>query len=340
MREDIVTMGFATWMTVGLLVDAYYHSTDPTLESFWTPWHALFYSGFTATAGWLVFVAIRRGAGVRTLLEVAPLGFRGALTGIGVFAVGGIGDAIWHTVFGVETSLDALLSPTHLLLFVGILLIVSTPARAAWLGGDDPAGFARFSPILVSLTLSATIVAFFFEYAWLIVDPFWASIPYTPGGRGELDAAHAMMGALLTTVILMTPLIAAVRRWRLPPGAVTVYLLFVNVALAVGFDNDLMAIGGVAVAGVVGDVVVAVRPQSSRLFAAAVPFVMWSLFLVSVEVFGDGVAWPPEIWGGLVFFTVLAGIAIDILLSLDAVPPGARVDEERIEPSRDAGIGT
>ena len=39
----------------------------------------------------------------------------------------------WHTILGVETGLDALLSPTHLLLFIGMAAILTTPVRAAWL---------------------------------------------------------------------------------------------------------------------------------------------------------------------------------------------------------------
>jgi hypothetical protein len=39
----------------------------------------------------------------------------------------------WHLVFGIETDVAALLSPTHLLLATGAALIVAGPLRAAWL---------------------------------------------------------------------------------------------------------------------------------------------------------------------------------------------------------------
>ena len=61
-----------------------------------------------------------------------PAGCGLAAIGIGVFAVGGIGDGIWPTIFGVESSLDALLSPTHLLLLVGMAAVLTAPLRAAW----------------------------------------------------------------------------------------------------------------------------------------------------------------------------------------------------------------
>ena len=56
------TAGYATslvlailsvWFTVGLMVDAWAHNNVPELETFFTQWHAVFYSGFAATAGWV-----------------------------------------------------------------------------------------------------------------------------------------------------------------------------------------------------------------------------------------------------------------------------------------------
>ena len=42
-------MVFATWLIVGIFVDGWAHNNDKP-ETFFTPWHALFYSGFLATA--------------------------------------------------------------------------------------------------------------------------------------------------------------------------------------------------------------------------------------------------------------------------------------------------
>ena len=45
--------------------------------------------------------------------------------GVITFAVGMVGDFAWHQVFGIEVAIDALLSPTHLVLFVAAFAIVS-----------------------------------------------------------------------------------------------------------------------------------------------------------------------------------------------------------------------
>ena|SRR5919109_193336 len=43
---------------------------------------------------------------------------------------GGIADLAWHEVFGVEVALDALVSPSHVPLAAGGLLILTSPLRA------------------------------------------------------------------------------------------------------------------------------------------------------------------------------------------------------------------
>ncbi|WP_164744347.1 hypothetical protein [Paenibacillus xylaniclasticus] len=42
----------------------------------------------------------------------------------------------WHTAFGIETDTAALLSPPHLTLLIGGVLIPSSPFRAVW--NDSP----------------------------------------------------------------------------------------------------------------------------------------------------------------------------------------------------------
>jgi len=54
-RGDLVTAALAAWLIVGLFVDGWAHNTRPLLETFFTPWHALFYSGFASLAAWSVW---------------------------------------------------------------------------------------------------------------------------------------------------------------------------------------------------------------------------------------------------------------------------------------------
>lgn len=314
--EDSATMGFALWTLVGLLVDAYFHSTDSSLESFWTPWHALFYSGFTATAIWLMLMALRRRRPRGTVLDWAPIGYRLAIIGIGLFGLGGIGDAIWHSVLGVETSLDALLSPTHLLLFLGLLLIVSAPFRAAWTDDEQAPTMRDFAPTLASLTFSVTLVAFFFEYLWAPVTTWPMRVPYSPDdGNLELIAAFAVIGVIVSTFLMFAPLLVASRRWRLPFGTATIAWTVIALFIGIGFDEDLIGIPAVVAGGLVFDILI--QANAHRRLQAAVPAgIMWIVYFAIIGQTEQGLGLAIEIWSGAIFFAVLMALAIDLIMEL------------------------
>jgi len=305
-------MALAAWTIIGIFVDAFKHSTDPGLETFWTPWHALFYSGFLANSAWLVHLSLRRRTATGTIFDWAPRAHRLALIGVVLFATGGVGDAIWHSVFGVETSLDALLSPTHIVLWLGGLAIVSTPLRAAWSdrGHDDAASLAMFAPILASLTLTLSIVAFFLTYAWQLVDRSLPLQRYFPGGGGEFEAAYGVVSIIVTTAVMMTALLLPARRWRLPFGSVTILFGAVTLLMALGFDKDLIALPAAIAAGLKADILSA-SGQPRRVIAAATPAVLWLVYFFLVGQAAPGLAWPPEIWIGATIFAVLVGVGID-----------------------------
>ena len=316
-RDDFLTMAFGLWMLIGLMVDANSHSTDPGLESFWTSSHALFYSGFTVTALWVVRLCLVRRHPNGWLLDWAPPGYRLALIGVGLFALGGLGDSIWHTILGVETGIDALLSPTYLLLFVGMLSIVSAPFRGAWndISEKSEPGFKQFLPTLMSMTFSVTLVAFFFEYLWL---PILEEVPGIPfgvnSGQGELVAALGIAGAVISTIILMTGPVLASRRWHLPFGSVATVFLITNALLAFGFDESTVGLVPAAAAGLVADVAITMRAPR-QVFLIAPPAVLWSGFYFQVAQTRGGLQWPPEVWGGSIVFAILATLAIDQLIS-------------------------
>jgi hypothetical protein len=74
-------------------------------------------------------VTLRRRPGRPTARDI-PVGYGWSAVGVAVFAIGGVADMVWHQALGIEAGLDALLSPPHLLLFTGGLLLVTGPIRA------------------------------------------------------------------------------------------------------------------------------------------------------------------------------------------------------------------
>src|ERR1051326_5105140 len=118
-RSDLVFAALGTWLLGGIFTDGWAHN-HIHVETFFTPWHALLYSGFLANAAFYVGTTIRthRREG-RAWKEAAPVGYESALLGVLIFGVSGIGDLIWHTVFGIEVSVSAGFSPPHLGIMIG-----------------------------------------------------------------------------------------------------------------------------------------------------------------------------------------------------------------------------
>ncbi|MGH2943324.1 MAG: hypothetical protein ACRDLN_11200, partial [Solirubrobacteraceae bacterium] len=118
-RGELVTIGLAAWLIGGLFLDGWAHNTRPLLETFFTPWHAVFYSGFAAIATWIGWLAWSRREPGGSWIRALPRGYPAAAAGVLMFSIAGLGDMTWHQAFGIEQGLAALLSPTHLGLFAG-----------------------------------------------------------------------------------------------------------------------------------------------------------------------------------------------------------------------------
>jgi hypothetical protein len=303
------------------VVDGWAHNNLQALETFFTPWHALFYSGFVATAGWVVATATRARQPERSGLAAFPAGYGLAVVGVVVFAVGGAGDLTWHSIFGIEQDVEALFSPTHLLLFAGMALILSTPLRAAWSDPGEPAapGYRRFLPVLASATLVSVLVAFAFMY--------WAAFIQTIGADAyDPDLLDGVASVLATNLILLAPLLLLTRRWRLPFGTATTLYTSVGVLMGAVDAYHLPAMVAAAVlSGLAVDALLrllepsASRPQRFWAAGALVPLVTWSVYFAAVAVTA-GIGWSAELWTGTIAWACLLGLALSLLMLPPSIP--------------------
>lgn len=321
--EELTYLFFVSWTLVGLCLDGWAHRNRPELESFFTPWHAVFYSGFTGVVVTLAVIVIRRRPFSPSLIASIPPGYRPAVAGLAVFAVGGAGDGIWHTVFGVESSLDALLSPTHLLMLVGILAGGTAPLRSAWHDPNsavEPSGIVEFLVPVLAVALTTTGVAFFFLYAngfnnWPMTEVYNAE-----SDSSETTAALGILSTLASTLILLAPVNILLRRWRPPLGTFTALFSIVGVFMAGldAFEFSWQIIAPI-VGGLLADLVVASSLSARHralLIGALVPLVMWTVSTFAIHL-AWGVEWPPELWVGNIVMAVLGGMA----LAYTANPP-------------------
>jgi Tol biopolymer transport system component len=152
----------------GLNLDIWAHSHGRVDQSFFTPWHAVLYGAMAINGIALGIVMARnvlqRGYPWRRAL---PEGYGLSLVGVIAFAIGGGLDLWWHTVFGIEASTEALLSPTHLILATSAALILTGPLRSAALrvGPDAQPGWSKLGPMVLSVAAVFTLLGFFTQYA-------------------------------------------------------------------------------------------------------------------------------------------------------------------------------
>lgn len=291
-RTDLVTALLSGWFTVGLLLDAWAHNNVPELETFFTPWHAVFYWGFVATAAWIGWTCRRALRSGRPELAAVPAGYTPAVFAVAAFAVAGIADFSWHTAFGIEQDIDILFSPSHLGLGVTMLVIITTPMRAAWAAPEVPAapGLRRLVPTVLSVAFASTLVLLFLQYA----NAFSYIATEVVFGLSNVDedlTAELVSAVLVTNLVLVVPLLALARRWVVPPGAATiVYTCAGGLSAAVtGFENTALVLGLVG-AGVGVDILAAwlrpgpERPVRIRAFAALAPLVVWSVYVTTAYV--------------------------------------------------------
>src|SRR5262245_41431215 len=93
-RDDLIAVLCGVLLIGGVLADAWAHTNILKPDStFFTPWHALLYSGFASTAAWTWWLALRRRHEVaRWWRDGWPTGYALGAIGTVVFAVGGAVD--------------------------------------------------------------------------------------------------------------------------------------------------------------------------------------------------------------------------------------------------------
>jgi hypothetical protein len=316
--ENTTAALLGTALVMGIYADGWAHLNLGGLDSFFTPWHGASYGAFTLLTAWLAWMVWRRRGAARGGQGpvTVPAGYGWGAAGVAVFAVGGLLDMAWHLVFGIEVGLDALVSPTHLLLMTGAVLLVTSPLRAAAPRPLNGAQVHRW-PAVVSIASATALVGFFLAYLSVFADP-GAREPLIdlpeggPGHRaGELPAIAGLGGYLVSTVLLVVPLLFLRRRGRLPHGTVTT--LVGAVALPAAALSQLVfaipALGALAGAVVV-DLVLLRRPNMSpTAFAVLLPALVWAGQLAGLAGLGE-LRWPVELWSGVILLSV--GLAVGL----------------------------
>jgi hypothetical protein len=340
-RTNAITTVLSVWFTLGLFLDAYAHSNFPELESFFTPWHAVFYSGFAATAGWVLWTVWGHVQQGRRGIAAVPVGYGMTMVALPVFAVSGGVDLMWHELIGIETTTDIFFSPSHLGLISSMIVILTSPLRAAWAdpGMPERPSLRQLVPAVLTLAFAASLVLLFLSYGNALFFSSRAvvgSFSTLDGGDADMLAAHIV----LTNMVLLAPVLLLARRWHVPAGAATIG--FTTAALIsatlTGFERLSSPLTIVA-AGVAVDLLALwLRPTARRRgafwgFGAAAAFVTWALYLGVASAIEGGFPAVPELWTGMPIVAGLLGWVLAALMLPNALPEVQQAASERKAPA-------
>lgn len=318
------------WISGGFFLDAWAHGHVP-VENFFTPYHAVFYSGMVALGIFLVAFALRSRRQGYAWRDVFPQPYHLALVGIPIFAAAGIGDMLWHRFFGIEEGVDALLSPTHQVLGLGIFFVAAGPIRSV-LAQRGAVTAATQLPLALGLATWLILTHFGTAYAF---DPAAGRtnapppiVPFTPDYLTALAIGYYKIATGVLIVIFQCTLIAGFALWlvsrmRPSPGMFTTLLVLGNVPAAAAFTNQTpllaVTVAQALITGIFADYF-ATRYDPSpsperaavfRTFAVAVPMVYAGIYFAGTAI-ADGIWWDWNIVLGCWIWSGVCGFALTL----------------------------
>jgi len=305
---DWLVLAVCGWLVAGGSLDAWAHRHLPSLETFFTPWHGVLYTGYAACATVL---------GGRWLSRHSlPGGYELSLLGCGMFAVGGLLDLLWHTVFGIERNIATILSPSHLLLVVAMGLIVTGPLRAS------RAAQGRRAPAIA--VLGAALVFSYLGLVTQFAQPYVDRVA-APSALIALSYESAvelgLFGVMLQTALLVGLVLKMRQRFDLPFGSLTLIVGLNGFLLGAINGLDFMVLVAV-VGGLAGDVWLWLLGDRTSVFAFAFPATLYACYFASLQlVYGRW--WEIHTLTGTIVAAGLTGWLVSILLRHPTPAPPA-----------------
>jgi len=308
----------SAWLVGGVFLDGWAHNHGKVDDVFFTPWHAVLYSGALAIMMFLSAGYARNLTRGYTWPCLLPDGYGLSLAGAILFLIGGALDLLWHELFGAEVNLEALLSPTHLLLATSATLMIGGPLRAAAKRlPPTTRDWRALGPLLISATLTLSVLTFFTQYGHPIAEPIAARgfVSHLTGFARTLGIS----GILIQSALLMGMIVVLARRWSLPFGALTL-LIALNSALMSIFHDTYHLLPAVLAGGLLADVLLrwlrpaAERQPQLRLFAFAVPAAFYGLYFATLWL-TSGIEWTVHLWAGTIFLAGVVGLFVSFLVA-------------------------
>lgn len=326
----------SAWLVSGLQLDAYAHATTPELETFWTPWHGVLYTGIAAagcTLLWLIRPRLPTIPTYGTVLAL-PNALRIPLVGMALLLVGGGVDTLWHNIFGIEQGLEIFVSPSHELIILGMALVAVGPALM--LAAKPGRGLSGGDGALVTISalLSVLPLHIYSLHASALGTTFFGA-PGSATVRIFSTDAQIMHGYLASTALLLLPIVIMGRRWRLPLGVPTILVAVPAALMHLMFLSQQDWWPAITVSGAAAGAELVLRlagravrwPADVRWFVAGLlaPVIVWGGLLVAAAG-ADEVFWNVHMVSGLLTLVAITG-GLTVLVARNVRPALPRTDQ-------------
>ncbi|MFB6213527.1 MAG: hypothetical protein ABEJ07_03125 [Candidatus Nanohaloarchaea archaeon] len=310
------------WFIAGVFSDGHNHVQGAPV-TFFTPEHGLFYSAFLVTFSIFGYFLYEGWKEHGSPLGGLPGSHRLTFYGLILFFTGGFGDMLWHGAFGIESTTEALYSPTHLLLATGASMFVSGPLRNLW-DRDLARSWKEQFSILTSAGVLLSVFTFMTMYAHQMLRPFGASwySPAIASGAASIPAAAGieigMLSVMVQSAFLAGFALLLGDRFDLVPGSLTYVFGLDALGMAYISGNYILLPGFLAAAALSDVLYMELEPfrggvKPFRGFAACVPAFFQAAFFATLFLTG-GVTWSVHLWPGAIFLAGITGLLVSYLV--------------------------
>lgn len=302
---------------LGMRIDSYGHFQVGAYEDVFSGWHALLYAGIMCSLLLYGFTwVINAFSGLKPL---TPVGYELSLVGVIILAISLPSDIVWHTLFGFELNTEAVVSPPHWGLIIGLTLVAAGPLIATWKNSAHPElKWKEALPVALSAGFALSCAAAYTFYANPLSRGAHVALPqyyeilqdsdnyFAP----QLSAASFIVGSALL-VGLVLPLAS---RWKLPLGFFTIIFGIFCAFMTVFFNEHRMLIP-MLLAGLSVDLmanrlkVYEGRPAHGLLFALLIPLITWVYFFITLFLTG-GTYLRIHGWSGMIVLGAVTGLLI------------------------------
>jgi hypothetical protein len=322
-----------------------------TGSDFLSGWHLVLYGGVAAAA--LVIGALGVVEGPAAPYRLLPA----AVAGLVVLCMGGATDAWWHRAWGVEASFDALVSPPHLLILTGLVLLTIAAIGAVAAEPGALLDWGRSAVVGASVLSLLTVVSLFTAYlsplaagtdlggtdlsdvtSGEVTDLSATDLAATTGmvfeepllgtSTGDQETARGLASALWFSALVTLVVLVAQARGRTRPGTWTITFGILGLGPVIVNDTNTVPLTIGLLAFGVGADIVTLRARPHPLAFGAAVALMWAAYFATLSSRGD-LIWDRELWAGVIATGLLAGAAAAGVVrwlteARQAASPGAR----------------